>query len=77
MTPKEKQQNFYKELKKLLLKYNANILIDHKSRLNWGGHKMLIEFGYDQSLFDECGNGYIPKLDLGSYENGKKIFEQE
>ena len=71
MTPQEKQQNFHKELKALLVKYNAQLELESNSRGYYEEHKIVVDFDYDGSFFDEHGTGCIPQLDLGTYEDGK------
>ena len=73
MTPLDKQQRFYKELKSLLLKYGAEIILERETPL--GGYydvqKIIVDFNWDEQICQEHGSGTIPSLDLGSYEGGK------
>lgn len=70
MTPLEKQQNFHKELKALLRKYDAEILIETKHKGYILEERIIVEFGFDESLFNENGTGITPELDLGNWEDG-------
>lgn len=71
MTPTEKQQAFYKELKALLLKYKAELYIEN-FWINWSyDNKIVVEFEYDETLVEEHGTGVIPQLVLERYEDGK------
>ena len=71
MNPIEKQQNFYKELKQLLLKYDAEITIEDFGREYLPKEEIVIDFGYDESLFDDNFTGSIPQLRLGRFEDGR------
>ena len=71
MTPLEKQQNFHKELKALLVKYNAELYIERETRGYFEEQKIVVDFEYDESFFEEHGTGIIPQLDLGEREDGK------
>ena len=70
MTPQEKQQNFHKELKALLLRYGAELGIETTTKGYYEEHKMVVDFNYDESFFDEHGTGCIPQLDLNAWEDG-------
>ena len=71
MNPKEKQQEFYKELKQLLLKYEAEIMINDFGINYVSDNKIVVDFGYDESLFKEYNTGIVPQLILGTFEDGK------
>lgn len=71
MTPLERQQAFYKELKELLVKHKAEILIERETKGYSEDHYISVDFDYDESMFEEHGTGLIPSLKLGTYENGK------
>jgi hypothetical protein len=71
MTPLEKQQSFHKELKELLLKYKAEITLDYNYVGYSSEEKIVVDFEYDESFFDEHGTGVIPQLVLGRFEDGK------
>jgi len=71
MTPKEYQQNFYKELKELLNKYNAEISIERQGRQFFEEEIIVVDFAYDESFYEEHETGIIPQLILGTYEDGK------
>jgi len=70
MTPQEKQQNFHKELKALLLRYDAELGIETTSKGYSEEHKMVVDFNYDESFFDAHGTGCVPQLDLNTWEDG-------
>jgi len=74
MTPLEKTQNFHKELKELLKKYDAQLIIETQGRQFFEQEVVVIEFGYDESFFEEYNTGIVPDLVLGSYENGNETL---
>jgi hypothetical protein len=66
----EKQQSFYKELKALLVKYDAELTIEDFGR-NWQtDEKIVVDFNYDESFFEKGNTGIVPQLVLGRWENG-------
>jgi len=71
MTPLEIQQQFHKELKELLLKYKAEVTIEEFGHGYITDSKMVVNFEFNESLFEENNTGIIPQLVLGTYEDGK------
>jgi len=70
MSPLEKQQSFHKELKELLLKYKAEITIEDVSpRVYNTDEQIVINFDYDESLYEKYNTGIIPELILGRCED--------
>lgn len=68
---KDKQQCFIKELKSLLLKYDAELIIEDFGR-DWStDDKMVVQFAWDEELSKLVNDGRIPDLVLGNYESGK------
>lgn len=68
---KDKQQRFIKELKLLLLKYDAELIIEDFGR-DWStDDKMVVQFAWDEELSKLVNDGRIPDLVLGNYESGK------
>jgi hypothetical protein len=61
----QKQTEFYRELKELLAKYDAEISIDESTRTH-----IIVEFGPDASLLESTGSGWVPTLSLGSWGFG-------
>lgn len=58
----EIQQQFYKELKELLIKYGASIRINDFRE--WRADKrMVVDFAFNE----QCT---VPQLDLGTWEDG-------
>jgi hypothetical protein len=66
----EKQQLFYNELKALLVKYGAELTIEDFGK-NWvSDEKIVVDFKFDESLFEKENTGIIPQLVLGRWEDG-------
>jgi len=63
----EKQKNFHVELCELLKKYNAEITLEDFGREYMRDEKIVVTFGYDESLFEENGSGIVSDLVLGTY----------
>ena len=59
----EIQQQFYKELKELLIKYDAEILIRNVGENYSNDNRMIVGFKYN-------GQYTVPQLDLGTWEDG-------
>ncbi len=70
MKPIEIQQKFHNELKKLLSKYKAEICLQQFETRFLPEEKIVVNFEYDESLFEENGTGIIPDLVIGSFING-------
>ena len=60
----EKQQSFYKELKALLVKYDAELTIEESDE------NIVVDFKYDESFFEKENTGIVPQLVIGRWENG-------
>ena len=63
----EKQKNFHVELCELLKKYNAEITLENFGREYMRYEKIVVTFGYDESLYKENGSGIVPDLVLGTF----------
>ena len=64
MTPLAKQERFHEELKELLTKYKADILLEDFGKGYQIDYKIIVEFEYDESFYKEHGTGIIPDLVL-------------
>lgn len=67
----DKQLQFHKELKSLLLKYDAELCIEDFDRNYNTDDKIVIDFNWDKSLAETTDNGIIPQLIIGKFETGK------
>lgn len=69
----DKKNKSHEELKALLIKYNAEMEIQDFSR-NWdwvSDEKIVVNFGWDEDLLNRTGDGRVPQLVIGVWENGK------
>jgi len=64
MSPIDKQKAFYKEFKELLNKYKAEIFLENFGHDYRSDYRIVIDFQYDESFYDEYGTGIIPQLVL-------------
>jgi len=67
MTLIERQKQFHVELCELLKKYKAEITLEDFGRAYMRDEKIVVTFGYDESLHEENGSGIIPDLVLGTF----------
>lgn len=67
----EKHIRFHKELKELLLKYDAEISLEENLSLVGRDCSIMVSFGFDENIYEKFGTGLTPDLDLGRHENGK------
>ena len=67
MTLIEKQKNFRVELCELLKKYKAEITLEDFGREYLVYEKIVVTFGYDETLYEENGSGIVPDLVLGRF----------
>lgn len=67
MTLLDKQKQFHIELCELLKKYDAEITIENFGKDYRLDEKIVVDFGYDKTLYEENGSGCVPQLILGTY----------
>lgn len=67
MSPVEKQQQFEKELKELLKKFNASMEIEDFGRNYFEDNKIVVDFNFDEKMFEEHGTGIAPQLVIGRF----------
>ncbi len=71
LSGKDKVEQFKKELKELLAKYDAELTIEDFGR-DWSSdEKMVVTFNWDEDLSNRTGDGGVPQLIIGSWENGR------
>lgn len=71
MTPQEKQQAFLTELKALLAKYDAEIVLEEFGRDFVSNQKMVVDFNFNEAQYHEHGTGLTPQLILGTSVDAK------
>lgn len=68
----DKKNKFHSELKALLLKYDAEIEIrDFGTKIWLSDQKVVVTFNWDEDLSNRTGDGVVPRLIIGSWENGR------
>lgn len=68
---KDKQEQFQKELKALLAKYDAELQIENFGSGWSDDEKIVVDFAWDEKLSDAVNDGIVPQLVLGRWENGR------
>jgi len=69
----ERQKEFHIELKQLLNKYKAEILIEDFGYDYVSDNKIVVDFEWDESLIEKYETGLTPQLILGRFEDGKPL----
>lgn len=70
LSGKDKVEKFQKELKALLVKYDAELTIEDFGR-DWSSdEKIVVNFSWDEDLANRTNDGIIPDLVIGRLENG-------
>jgi len=73
VTSMSKSEEFEKDLKNLLLKYDAEINLAEDDQEYGYSSKMIVHFNYDQELFKKTGWGVSEEIDLGNWVWGESI----
>lgn len=67
----EKVEQFKKELKALLVKFDAELAIEEFGR-DWSSdEKIVVNFNWDEDLANRTENGMVPDWVIGRWENGR------
>ena len=67
----EKVEQFKKELKVLLVKFDAELIIEDFGR-DWSSYeKIVVNFNWDEDLANRTENGIVPDWVIGRWENGR------
>lgn len=68
---KDKAEQFQKELKALLSKYDAELIIEDFGR-NWStDEKIVVTFAWDEDLSNRTNDGIVPDWVIGRWENSR------
>ena len=71
LSGKDKVEQFQKELKALLAKYDAEFTIEDFSR-DWSSdEKIVVNFSWDEDLANRTNDGIVPDWVVGRLENGR------
>ena len=71
LSGKHKQEQFHKDLKSLLKKYDAEIAIEDFGHDYSVNEKIVVDFNWDEDLSNRTNDGIVPQLVLGSGEDGR------
>ena len=71
LSVEDKQEQFKKELKALLVKYKAELTLENFG-INWSdNYKIVVDFEWDRDLCDRTdSSGSVPQWVIGRWENG-------
>jgi hypothetical protein len=71
LSGKDKVEQFKKELKALLAKYDAELEIQDFGS-NWStDEKIVVTFAWDEDLSNRTNDGIVPDWVIGRWENGR------
>ena len=71
LSGKNKVEQFQKELKLLLAKYDAEIAIEDFGKEWSPDEKIVINFSWDEDLANRTNDGIVPDWVIGRWENGR------
>ena len=67
----EKVEQFKKELKALLVTFDAELIVEDFGR-DWSAdEKIVVNFNWDEDLANRTENGIVPDWVIGRWENGR------
>lgn len=72
----DKQEQFHKELKLLLKKYDAEIAIEDFGYDYSSDKKIVVDFNWDEDLSNRINDGHVPQLVLGIAEDGRQLSDK-
>ena len=71
LSGEDKAEQFKKELKGLLAKYDAELAIEDFGK-EWSPDEMMVvNFRYDEDLANRTNDGIVPYWIVGRWENGR------
>lgn len=71
LSGKDKIEQFHKELKSLLLKYDAELCIENFGK-GWSvDEKIVVSFNWDKDLANKVNSGIVENLIIGTFLNGE------
>ena len=71
LSGKDKVEQFQKELKLLLAKYDAEIAIEDFGKEWSPDEKIVVNFSWDEDLANRTNDGTVPDWVVGRWENGR------
>ena len=71
LSGRDKVEQFKKELRELLVKYDAELAIEDFGK-EWSPDEMMVvNFRYDEDLANRTNDGIVPDWIVGRWENGR------
>ena len=71
LSGKDKVEQFKKELRELLVKYDAELAIEDFGK-EWSPDEMMVvNFRWDEDLANRTNDGIVPDWVIGRWENGR------
>ena len=71
LSGRDKVEQFKKELRELLVKYDAELAIEDFGK-EWSPDEMMVvNFRYDEDLANRTNDGIVPDWVVGRWENGR------
>lgn len=71
LSGKDKAEQFQKEFRDLLAKYDAELTIENFGR-DWNSdEKIVVNFAWDEDLSNRTNDGIVPDWVIGRWENGR------
>lgn len=70
LSGKDKAEQFQKELKALLSKYDAELIIEDFGRDLGSDKNIVVNFSWDEDLANRTNDGTVPRWVVGRWENG-------
>jgi hypothetical protein len=68
----DKRDQFLKELKALLVKFDAELALEDLGNSGWDRDDVIVvDFNFDESFFEKENSGLIPQLTLGKFFSGR------
>lgn len=71
LSGKDKVEQFQKDLKALLAKYDAELTIEDFGRGCSSDEKIVVNFSWDEDLANRTNDGIVPDWVIGRWENGR------
>ena len=71
LSGKDKVEQFKKELRELLVKYDAELAIEDFGKEFSHYEMMVVNFRWDEDLANRTNDGIVPDWVIGRWENGR------
>ena len=71
LSGKDKAEQFKKELKELLVKFDAELTIEDFGKDWISDEKIVVNFNWDEDISNRTNDGTVPNWVVGCWENGR------